>query len=199
VLPVDEEVARDLRDSTFLLVVLALVLFVGGLVTINFARWLGIALTVTGVVLGVFVGLRYGRSARSTDSGRPIPEIDQSREADLTPAMLDYASRPKMDSMGMTSISAFQAGFFLVVGIGVGSYLSLIGLMAAFPRGHSDWLRRGITVIVVAAMIGLIIGAYRVGKTRWPGFGRGVMIGLIVYAVVLGPCAVGVTGALIFG
>ena len=196
VLPVDEDAATDVRDTASLLGTLALMLLVGGLGMIHFS-WFGIVLIVGGLALG-FAALRYRKLRPSENEGRTIRELEQSREADRRPDVLEYERRTSENP----SVPAFLTGFLLAIGIGGGSFLALLvdlsGEMS--PSGHSDSVRRKIAAVVVTIIVCLVIGVHWFGrKSRWNGFGRGVTTGLVLCATALGPCAVGLAWLLLFG
>ena len=186
VLPLDEQVGRDMRVGKWLLVALTALLGVALLLTLGSGDGRGalfvlLLLGGLGAFTFLFAGVR-GSPPRADAGGPALPPPLPT--ADGRP-MLEYGgARPLRPP---ASAAAVAAGFFSAVAVCAFGFI-VLGATANFGGRSGPNYNALILAVVVAAVVFYIVLLVR-NAGRWPGFGPGATAGLVLGLMALGPCA----------
>jgi hypothetical protein len=177
VVPLEEEVHYDLRDTVGGLTILALTLFLGAVVAWVYSQMAGLgAALFIGAMMTVAGGIWAARR----------PKDDQQWEGFLPPPplrdgrVLEYQQvRPKV------SVLAFIGGFLVAITIGIICFYAMVATGDRASVGTRRLVFAGMLVLI----LGMVYAATRLGRIPgWAGFGRGVAVGLAMSMMALGPC-----------
>ncbi len=177
VIPVEEEVHFDLRDTVGGLTILALTLFLGAVVAARYSQMFGLSAVLFIAAMMTVGGVIW--AARR-------PKDDQQWEGSLPPpplrggVVLEYQQvRPKV------SVLAFIGGFLAAIVIGIVCFYAMV---ATGDRSSVN-TRRLVFAGMLVLLMGMVYAATRLGRIPgWAGFGRGVAVGLAMSMMALGPC-----------
>ena len=186
VIPIEEETANDVVDTTRDLAVLAAVLLLAGALATLYGGviWFGIVFIIAGIAVGAGAAITHRRLSNGNllESG-PQP-VDFRTES----GVLDYAHHKRAKVRSRVSIGAFLLGFFSAIGLGAICFFILAASADTSKANVGE--RWFFFLLVIGLLIGLVVLANRVGRNpRFNGIGRGVAIGLLLAMMALGPCA----------
>jgi len=180
VLPVERDIFYDLRDTVGGLSILVILLIIGGAGAI-FLRQMAISVILIGcgMMVAGFVGFtqrkraadeRWNDAILSEPAPRGGPMLEYSREVRVAPSV---------------SILGFIGGFIFAIVIGIACFYAMI----ITGDRSSVWTRRLVFILMIAAIVGLIfLAAWASRKPAFRGLGRGVVVGLVLSMMALGPC-----------
>ena len=210
-LPVDEDVFNDYRGTIRALGIFSIVLIGSAIAAATQRRMdlVFVGLMIAGVIVAAIASWIDIHSPKVYEYKMvKLPEAQEALPTPANPPILEYAHRkrsnpPSPDTPVLdygqrryryktkepgVSMGAFVLGFFAAIGLGAVCFFGLAGTIGDLRRSPGEGLF--VFTLVLAALIGLIIGALRVGRNPdFNGFGRGVATGLVLAMMALGPCA----------
>jgi hypothetical protein len=186
VMPLETEVRADQRGVTRSLLILAILLIVGGFLSL-FSRQPGVGamMILSGIALGIVVSImRATAERRAAARSRSAPPSMPITPGGVLP--YGHAERPE----ALRAVGAFVSGFFVALGLCAGCVVLMAATFDAKSSAQKGTVHTIVIVAIVIAIAGLIVLSRILAKRNiWIGFGRGIAIGLALGLMAVGPCA----------
>jgi hypothetical protein len=189
-IPLDQEAGHDARIARGIIAVLAVLVLIGVYVQFMATSSSGqeaiayIAVIVVAIVMLILAGL-IGKPAKPEEFESPRAGLT-SDQTHIAPIELQYRSKRSDQQQKRIRGGAFAGGFFASLAVCAGGFFLLGATMDMSSNGsHAIFL-----LIVATAVIGTIVMGVMIGrKPAMIGFGQGMMVGLVLGMLALGPCA----------
>lgn len=184
VIPVEEDISRDMRGANRMVSLIG-----AGLIVVGFVLCLGSrAWGVGGVLIlgGIIVCGMLPSILRARSRERQI----EPRGPDYTPApgdVLNYAPPSRRTHDTVWTIVRFVGGFFLGLAVCAGA-IALLG--SSYDTASEAGTKPLVLGAVAAAYVGVgIVASVSDYKGIFLGLGRGLCVGLLLGSMALGECA----------
>ena len=188
VIPVDQEASADAILTKRIFIALVALLGIGvviSMVTVGGSAGL-FNLVVAAVVIGIIALGLYGPSLRR----KPPPATPAGMEspqplAPGQPPLLPYGGYRPGPQQPPANLLASMGGFFAALGVCAVGFFTLALTVDSYKGMH------GLILLGVATLVLLFVFSTPglASRPKWSGYGRGVMIGMCLGMLALGPCA----------
>jgi hypothetical protein len=191
VIPVDQEASADASATTrafFALIALLGIGIVMTLVTSGSGSSGLFVVLIGGSLIGLIVVGLIATTRRARQRATPPPPVDFPPPQPLAPGqppLLPYSQYRPGPPPPPTNPLAAVGGFFAAIGVCAAGFFALAATVNGYKGSHGLILLGVVTFVLLFTFStpGL---AHR---PKWRGYGRGVMIGMCLGLLALGPCA----------